>query len=174
LPRRRPWPLTFAFSAAAALALIAAFLWSENRSLKGTLADVNHSYSQQHDQLTEAQDLINTLTSTQSRPITLVAAKSAPQPQGKVFYLPEKARLVFLANNMAQLPPGRAYELWLIPVTGAPIPAGLFEADAHGSGSILNPPLRAGVQAKAFAITVEPETGSSAPTSEIIMVGSGE
>lgn len=172
--RRRPWALAFAFSAAAILALIAAFLWSENRVLKETLADVTHGLSEQQDQLTQAQDLVNTLTSQESHRITLVAAKSVPQPQGKVFYLANKAHLVFLASNMAPLPPDRIYELWLIPVTGAPIPAGLFKADAHGSGSIVNPPLRAGVEAKAFAITVEPETGSAAPTSQIIMLGAGE
>jgi anti-sigma-K factor RskA len=174
ITRRRPWAFAFAFSAAAALALIAAFLWNENRALKGTLADANRNYSQQQDQLTQAQDLIDTLTSQQSRRVTLVAAKSVPQPQGKIFYLPGKAHLVFLASDMAQLPAGRVYELWLIPVTGAPIPAGLFKADAHGSGSIVNPPLQAGVEAKAFAITVEPEGGSPAPTSQIIMLGAGE
>jgi anti-sigma-K factor RskA len=174
VPQRRPWTLAFAFSAAAVLALIAAFLWSENRNLNATLAEANRSYSDQQGQLTQAQDLINTLTSQESRRITLVAAKSVPQPQGKVFYLPGKAHLVFLASNMAPLPPDHVYELWLIPLNGAPIPAGLFKADAHGSGSILNPPLQAGLEAKAFAITVEPEGGSAAPTSQIIMLGAGE
>lgn len=174
LPRRRPWALAFVFSAAAALALIAAVLWTENRSLKDTLTNVRRSYSQQRDQLTQTHDLIDTLMSDDSRRITLVAAKSAPQPQGKIFYLPGKAHLVFLASNMAHLPPGRVYELWLIPVTGAPIPAGLFKTDAHGGGSIVNPPLHAGVEAKAFAVTVEPEGGSPAPTSPIIMFGAGE
>lgn len=174
VPQRRAWALAFAFSAAAVLALIAAFLWSDNRNLQAKLAEANGSYSDQQSRLTQAQDLINTLTSQESRRITLVAAKSVPQPQGKVFYLPGKSRLVFLASNMAQLPPDRVYELWLIPVNGAPIPAGLFKADAHGSGSILNPPLQAGLEAKAFAITVEPEGGSAAPTSQIIMLGAGE
>lgn len=174
--RRRPWALAFSFSMAAALAvaLIAAFLWNENRGLKSTLADANRSLSEQQDQLTQAQDLVNTLTSQESHRITLVAAKTVPQPQGKVFYLPGKAHLVFLASNMTPLPPNRVYELWLIPLNGAPIPAGLFKADAHGSGSIVNPPLHAGVEAKAFAITVEPEGGSAAPTSQILMLGAGE
>lgn len=174
VPQRQGWALAFAFSAVAVLALIAAFLWKQNSNLNATLAEVNRDFSSQQDQLTQAQDLINTLTSQEARRITLVAAKSVPQPQGKVFYLPGKAHLVFLASNMAPLPPDRVYELWLIPLNGAPIPAGLFKADAHGSGSILNPPLRPGLEAKAFAITVEPEGGSAAPTSQIIMLGAGE
>lgn len=173
-PRRKTWSLAFSLSAAAALALIAAFLWNQNRSLKGALAEVSSNLSAQQEQLTQAKDLLNTLTSQDAHRVTLVAAKSVPQPQGKVFYLPGKARLVFLASNMAPLPANRVYELWLIPISGAPIPAGLFKTDAHGSGSVVNPPLQAGLEAKAFAITVEPEGGSAAPTSQIIMLGAGE
>ena len=106
--------------------------------------------------------------------VTLVAAKTPPQPQGKAFYLRNRSSLVFLANNMPPLPPQKAYELWLIPSSGAPIPAGVFKPDAHGSASVVNPPLPAGVEAKAFAITVENESGSSAPTSAIVMMGAGE
>jgi hypothetical protein len=39
---------------------------------------------------------------------------------------------------------------------------------------VVNPPLPAGVEAKAFAITIENEAGSSAPTSAIVMMGAGE
>ncbi len=38
--------------------------------------------------------------------------------------------VVFLANNMPQLPPEKIYELWLIPASGAPIPAGVFRPNA--------------------------------------------
>jgi len=60
------------------------------------------------------------------------------------------------------------------PLTGSPIPAGVFKPDSHGSATVVNPPLPPGVEAKAFAITVEPEAGSAAPTSAIIMLGAGE
>jgi anti-sigma-K factor RskA len=103
-----------------------------------------------------------------------VAAKAPPQPQGKAFYLRNRNSLVFLANNMPALPPQKAYELWLIPVSGNPIPAGVFKPDSHGSATVVNPPLPAGAEAKAFAITVENEAGSQAPTSPVLMVGTGE
>jgi anti-sigma-K factor RskA len=50
----------------------------------------------------------------------------------------------------------------------------MFKPDAHGSGSIVNPPLPAGLEAKAFAITIENEAGSPTPTSPILMSGAGE
>jgi len=78
---------------------------------------------------------------------------------------------VFLASNLPELPPQKTYELWLIPTNGAPIPAGLFRPDAHGSAAVVKPPLPSGVEAKTFAITVEPGSGSAAPTSTPVMVG---
>jgi anti-sigma-K factor RskA len=75
---------------------------------------------------------------------------------------------------MPALPPQKAYELWLIPTSGNPIPAGVFKPDARGNASVVNPPLAAGTEAKAFAITVEDEAGSAAPTTPAVMVGAGE
>jgi anti-sigma-K factor RskA len=79
-----------------------------------------------------------------------------------------------MANNMPSLPSQKTYELWLIPMEGAPIPAGLFKPDAHGSATLINPPLPPGMQAKAFAITVENEAGAATPTMPIVMMGAGE
>jgi anti-sigma-K factor RskA len=106
--------------------------------------------------------------------MTLVAAKAPPQPQGKVFYLRNRSSLVLLANNLPTLPAKKAYELWLIPTSGNPIPAGVFKPDAHGSASVVNPPLPAETEARAFAITVEDEAGATTPTMPIVMMGTGE
>jgi anti-sigma-K factor RskA len=100
-----------------------------------------------------------------------VAGKTPPQPQGSAIYVRNGGTLVFIASNMPPLPAQKAYELWLIPVSGAPIPAGVFKPDAHGSATVLKPPLPAGTEAKTFAITIEPEAGSASPTSQPMMVG---
>jgi anti-sigma-K factor RskA len=75
---------------------------------------------------------------------------------------------------MPPLPPQKAYELWLIPMQGAPMPAGTFKPDARGSATVVNPPLPGGMEAKAFAITVENEAGAATPTMPIVMMGTGE
>jgi anti-sigma-K factor RskA len=106
--------------------------------------------------------------------VTLVAAKAPPQPQGRAIYDQGRSSLIFLASNMPSLPDKKAYELWLIPVQGPPIPAGVFKPDAHGSATVVNPPVPKDVQAKAFAITVENEEGATAPTPPILMLGQGE
>jgi len=50
----------------------------------------------------------------------------------------------------------------------------VFKPDAHGSATVVNPPLPAGTEAKAFAITVENEAGSPVPTTPVVMMGTGE
>jgi anti-sigma-K factor RskA len=72
---------------------------------------------------------------------------------------------------MQPLPENKTYELWVIPTSGAPVPAGLFRPDASGSASVLLPPIPQGLQAKAFGITIENAEGSNTPTAPIILSG---
>jgi anti-sigma-K factor RskA len=174
LPQRRAWWAPIPWVAITALVLAAAFLWRQNNDLQRSVATLQDEMGQQQAQLQRARDVVSTLTATDAMRVTLVAAKTPPQPQGKAIYVRDRSSLIFLATKMPLLPSNRAYELWLIPTVGAPIPAGVFKPDAHGNATVINPPLPAGVEAKVFAITVEPEQGSPAPTTQPIMLGSGE
>jgi anti-sigma-K factor RskA len=171
--RRFSWTL-LPWLAAAALLLVAGVFWQQSDRLAQRVARLQDESAQQQAQLERAQEVVSTLTSTDALRVTLVAAQAPPQPQGKAIYVRERSSLIFLASNMPALPPQRSYELWLIPTNGAPIPAGMFKPDARGSATVVEPPLPGGVEAKAFAITIEPEQGSSAPTMPIVMIGAGE
>jgi anti-sigma-K factor RskA len=164
----------FGWASAAAMVVLAALLWNENSALKQMLAAKNEESAQARRELEDLRKVAAPILSPQTQRITLVSVKAVPQPQGKAFYLRSRNSLVFVASNMPQLPPNKAYELWLVPPDGAPMPAGVFKPDARGSGTIVNPQLPAGVEAKAFAITVEDEAGVPHPTTPIIMMGSGE
>jgi anti-sigma-K factor RskA len=171
--RRSLWTF-LPWLATAALLLVACFFWQQSDRLAQRVARLQDESAQQQAQLERARKVVSTLTSTDALRITLVAAQAPPQPQGKAIYVRDRSSLIFLASNMPVLPPQKAYELWLIPTNGAPIPAGLFKPDARGSATVVEPPLPAGVEAKTFAITVEPEQGSSTPTMPIVMMGAGE
>jgi len=175
---RRPLWAVAGGICAAALAVIAVLLWRDNSALiqegRKEISEWRSLASQQELELAQARRVVETLTASSAVHYTLVSAKRPPQPQGKAIYVRDRASLIFLASNLPKLPPLKAYELWLIPTSGAPIPAGVFKPDAHGSATVLNPPLPAGVEAKAFAMTIEPEQGSSTPTMPIVMMGAGE
>ena len=160
------------------MAVIAILLWRDNSALiqegRKEISELRSLASQQASELADAHRIVETLTASNAAHFTLVSVKTHPQPQGKAIYVHDRASLIFLASNLRKLPPQKAYELWLIPTSGAPIPAGVFKPDAHGSATVINPPLPAGVEAKAFAMTIEPEQGSSTPTMPIVMMGAGE
>jgi anti-sigma-K factor RskA len=172
--RKRSWWAPLPWVAVAALALIATWLWQQNSGLREEIASLRSESGEQLSQLQRAREVVDTLTATGAMRVTLVAAKTPPQPQGKAFYVRDRGTLVFMANNLPALPAQKAYELWLIPVQGAPLAAGVFKPDARGGATVINPPLPAGTEARAFAITVEPEGGSPTPTMPIVMLGAGE
>jgi anti-sigma-K factor RskA len=87
-------------------------------------------------------------------------------PRGNIF-VHSRLGVLLIASNLPPLPAGRTYEMWVIPTkTSAPRPAGLFLSDAQGSAINLLPvPLDA---LYAVAVSVEPESGSPAPTNIVI------
>jgi anti-sigma-K factor RskA len=168
---RKSWWNVLEWAVAVAAVVLVLLLSKQNGELRNRISGLQANFAGDEQQLLQAKQLIASLTSTDAQHFTLVASKAPPQPQGKAIYLRSSGTVLFLASNMPQLPAQKTYELWLIPASGAPIPAGLFRPDSHGDATVVKPPLPAGVEAKAFAITIEPESGSPAPTSQPIMVG---
>jgi hypothetical protein len=173
-PGRHSWWGWLGWAATAAVLVFAASLWKENVALKDYLALANTHSAESEREVEELRKIAAPIIEPDAQRVTLVAVKTPVQPQGKAFYLRNRSSLVFVASNLPALPPQKAYELWLIPAQGAPIPAGVFKPDAHGSATVVNPPLPAGAEAKAFAITVENEAGATSPTMPIVMMGTGE
>lgn len=169
--RWRAWFSAFEWVGAVAALIVVLLLVRQNGELQRQLGQARVHSAAQQSQLQQARQLMESLTSPDAVRFVLVAGKTPPQPQGKAVYVAKSGTLVFLANNMPALPPQKVYELWLIPSSGPPIPAGLFHPNAQGSAAVVRPQLPAGVEAKTFAITVEPEAGSAAPTTQPIMVG---
>ena len=167
------WWAALWWAAAAAMFLVVVQLRRENVTLRESVSTLASLTGQQTIDLANAKRVLDTLTAPEAQSVTLVASKAPPQPQGKAFYLRSKSGLVFVANNLPPLPPDKIYELWLIPPTGAPIAAGLFKPDARGNATVVNPPnLPPGVEAKQFAVTLEPASGPhDAPRGTGVMQG---
>ena len=171
--RRSPWWAPLGWATAAAMALGVFWFWRQSDHLASEIARMQREAAARQAELEQAREVVATLTAKDAVVVPVAAPNAPPQPQGKAIYRRDNARLIFVASNMPALPPQKAFELWLIPVEGAPIPAGVFKPDAHGTAVMVHPALPAGVVAKAFAITVEPEGGSSTPTMPIVMMGAG-
>jgi anti-sigma-K factor RskA len=105
-----------------------------------------------------------------TRVATLDGLAPAKEARARVVWHDAKREGVFVASGLEPAPPGKAYELWVIG-TGAPVPAGVFQADAEGRAVHRLP---AGLElagVRTFAVTVEPEAGVPAPTGAMVLAG---
>jgi Anti-sigma-K factor rskA len=120
-----------------------------------------------------AQQVLDTIKDASAMRVTLTTYKAAQHPTGRTTYVASKGALIFLANDLGQLPPEKTYELWLLPAAEgqSPLPAGTFRVDERGNASVIMPPLPKGVEAKGFAVTIEPEGGSATPTMPLVLSG---
>jgi len=76
-------------------------------------------------------------------------------------------RAILIASKLPSVPQGKAYQLWFIVGNNPPVPGRTFVPDKGGS-VVLNEEIpREAVDV--FAITVEPASGSNAPTSPIYL-----
>ena len=157
---------------AAAALVLAAILGLEVMSLKARLQESGNRIAVLEASEERAKQVAEVLTAPSAQKVVLTAPKTPPTSTGRVVYLPERGGLILEANNLAPVPQGKIYELWVIPADGsAPIPAGLFKPDAAGNGSVVLPEIPHRVKAKAFGVTVEDATGSKTPTAPILLAG---
>jgi anti-sigma-K factor RskA len=160
--------------AALALLLVAVGLWRSNGRLKDQVAELGGRNQDQTTQLDRLNQELTLLTSPEAVHVSLNPQKAPKQPSGTAIFSPTQKRMIFMASNLAPAPAGKAYELWIIPAKGAPIAAGVFKPDEHGNAVVMDHPMPEGVEAKAFAVTLEKEEGSDKPTSAILLMGAGE
>jgi anti-sigma-K factor RskA len=112
----------------------------------------------QSEELAAARRILDIVNSPETRAVSFGAG-----PRGNVYVNPKGVMLI--ATNLPALPPGKIFEMWVIPKGGAPKPAGLFRTSPH----VLPGPIDM-TNTGAVAVTVEPESGSDAPTSQPIIV----
>jgi anti-sigma-K factor RskA len=174
--RQRSWWPVLGWIAAAAMVILCIGLLRQNSTLQQNLNLLQARFTDQRNQLQEANEVVATLVDPEATRIELVAAGNKPQPRGKAIYQRRNHNLIFFASNLPPLPADKIYELWLFPADGsAPIAAGLFKPDDRGSATVVNPPLPEGIAAKNFVVTLEPESGSHEhPRGTPVIVGVGE
>jgi len=160
------------------LAIFSLLLGIDLRNVRRELRQARERERQMREQLAQAQhaqEVLAMWTDPNAMRVKLVSSpKIPPQPLIQTIYQPEKGHILMVASNLAPLPQNKVYELWMLPANGgAPMPAGTFRPDAGGNGMMLHPMETAGIGAKGFAVTIEPEGGSQTPTMPIVMAPAG-
>ena len=167
-PRRWGW-LVPLWAGVSALSLVTAFyFYGRDRDNALQLARSRQTARAQAIQLARWSDMVALLTQPDTRLVNFGEGAAQP-PRGRVLLHPALGVLL-AASNLPAPPPGKTYEMWLIPKSGNPAPAGLFQSDAAGSAMhFQRTPLDLS-QMKAVAVTLEPAGGVPQPTSQPLIV----
>jgi hypothetical protein len=163
---RPRWFWVGALAAALTLAL-AVWLGLQERERTAQLAEARRGLME----LTGEYARLNEALAFLANPATAAVRFGRPasnSPQGYVFSHPELGVLL-VASNLPPAARGKSYEMWVISRDGAPHPAGLFQSDGTSTFHILKGPVDVATVAS-VAVTVEPATGSSAPSSKPVLV----
>jgi anti-sigma-K factor RskA len=160
---RAGWGWIAALAAACSL-IVALWLTVEKRAADRELGEARRTLQQsviERDRLEQAFSFLN---QPETRQVNFGRDQQAP-PRGN-FFLNPRLGVLLIASNLPALPAGKAYEMWVIPKGAAPRPAGLFQSGPQGTALHISPgAVDSGVT---LAVTVEPDSGSSAPTSSVL------
>lgn len=171
---RSNW-LSFApIAVALVLAVFSLLLLRDNQRMRNRNVQLAAELLDAQNKSAQAQEVLAMLNDTKAVHMTLVSAPNQAWPAVHTVYVPAKGHVLLVANNLAPLPEGKVYELWLIPAKGGdPMPAGTFWPDSGGCRTMMHAMETEGIEAQAFAVTVEPVGGSATPTMPILLAPAG-
>ena len=165
-PRGFGWLLVAAAVALAACFAAVYFSGRENQYAEEATA-LREQLRRQAIDLTRLNEAFAILAGPETT-VTTFGAGPAP-PKGKVFVNPTQGVLL-IASNLPPAPAGKAYEMWMIPRSGNPAPAGVFQSQADGTAMHIQRGTVDMAATGAVAVTLENEAGAPQPTSTPLIV----
>lgn len=174
----RAWIPVWAWAAAAALFLLAAYTTYQTRQLSAQLHTARQELQEQRARAAQLeaerrqlQQVRSVLGNPETRGVELRAAAAGASLPALRAYWHEKDGLVLTAANVPAPADDRTYQLWVVPKKGVPISAGLFRPQEGNVLLVEKPPPTAIGDAAALAVTDEPAGGRPQPTTSPRWVG---
>ena len=165
----RWWAAAVLVPVAAVLILVSVRLRQENAHLVDELGETRAELQRQQAQLDEARHLVALMEAKDTISVALASQPGMAKGDVRVMYN-AKMGMAMCDGWVDPAPANKSYQLWLVPMDGKPISAGLIEY-SNGPMKPWTAKLPPGVAAKAFAITLEPEGGMPQPTGPMVLVG---
>ncbi|MCG8351486.1 MAG: anti-sigma factor [Chloroflexales bacterium] len=153
--------------------------------LQQTLAETQTSQQQLAAQFEASQNNVATLMTRLTQEEQVLTFISAPgvatrileatnsqiRAAGEMYMYPGQTQAVVLFRGLSPLESGRVYQFWLANNEGQ-VDAGIFHVDESGlERLIVNAPREVNAFTQVM-LTIEPEGGSDAPSSEVVLEGS--
>lgn len=113
--------------------------------------------------------VINLLRDPSTRDYSLYGAGPTPQAKGR-FLWNESGEGHIFATNLPAAPQGKMYAVWTIAQNSTPRYVGTIKTDAKGQGGLHINSTRADKPIETFAVTLEPDGTTAAPTGPMVLV----
>src|ERR1700691_2800993 len=168
-PFPRWWTGAVLAAAAAVLILVSVRLWQENAHLVDELGVERVELQKQQAQLDDPRPVVALMEAKDPKTVALAAQPGMAKGDVRVMYN-AKMGMAMCDGWVEPAPANKSYQLWLGPIEGKAVSAGLVEY-SNGPMKPWMVKLPPGVEAKAFAITLEPEGGMPQPTGPMVLVG---
>jgi len=154
-------------------AATAAILWAfvlnaQVTRLQNEISALNEQVTAQKQSIDE---LVRNLPQTDQSDVITVSLKSTgeqPRPLGQLIANPNDQSAVLVISGLPPLEQGKTYQVWLI--GDAPVSAGLLTVDENGQSVLIITSEEAIGSFNSLGISIEPEGGSTQPTTDQIVV----
>ena len=151
---------------AAGIAGVAVGLWMDTRH-RTELARLEREAATLRDEVAAERRLAALLADPSTQVVHLGGLAPSPSAAARVVWNGRQGGLL-VASDLPAAPAGKAYELWAI-AGGTPRPAGVFQVDAKGVGSLTLTPIAGVAKVDQFAVTLEPAAGVPLPTGAMFL-----
>jgi anti-sigma-K factor RskA len=175
---RRGWSFaqkTMAIAASLAIAFLGFGLLKTYQDVQKSNAEI----AELRQQLNETQTNLNAtqadlaksreLLTTNSTIVSLAGLTDAPNAKAKLIFDQKSGKAVLVFEGLPQAPSGKAYQLWVIAGSNAPVSGGVFKTDTDGRGELTSEVPQNGREKGVFAVTLEIESGVPAPTGSMFL-----
>jgi anti-sigma-K factor RskA len=161
----------FAILAPAFVALLIAtiVLWRQNDRLTKQLAQLGVAMDATQKQLEYARNVAHLVEAKDTVTVALAPMPGMAKGAAHVMYNAKMGMLMY--DGWIDPPPqDKSYQLWVVPMDGKPISAGVFNPATSDQAHWMTK-VPEGVAVKAFAVTLEPAGGMPEPTGPMVLAG---
>ena len=122
--------------------VFAVSLWHSNRQLEGSSGGAAQPLQRPaHATRSSCTGASSCLLAPDAVHVSLTPPKASKHPSATAIFSPSQRRMMFMASNLPPVPPGKAYELWVIPPQGAPVRPASSSPTSTAMPSMLDQPL---------------------------------
>lgn len=180
-PKRAPrlsfWSYAPAIAASIVAVLLGVALYTQNQASRSQLAELNQKLENAEQKLSELQAQLERerqerelLASPASAVFALNGTENMPTAKARLVFDPKTGKAMLFVEGLPDAPAGKVYQIWWITDPKKPAPGGTFKTNENGKGVLKDQIPPQFTNASIFAVTLEPEGGSTAPTSKPYLI----